>query len=530
VIDCGLVREIQLANKGKSGSRALVTTWCSRASAKQRMGRAGRVGPGVCYRLFSSFTHAHVMSEFAVPELQRTPLEELCLQVHASNLARSAHSFLMKAPEPPSPVAIASAIRVLKEVGALTPSSGGVGSSEDDGEGTLTPLGVHLAKLPLDVRLGKMLIFGALFRCLDPILTIAAALSCSKSPFMTPIGREQEARHAHSKFEIRQSDFLTLDHVFREYREVARESGASGEARWCSQHFLGRVTLREIRDLRGQYLTLLMDIGFVERPANLSGGGTLGGEAAEAMIAAEGRRKKGWNAEAKNFNLVHAVICAGLYPHVAKATEQSGGRPAFSHGPASSQSAVYLHSSSVNNPLRSYSSPWLVFHEKFHTVRAYIAPTAVVSPFALLLFGGDVAVSHLENRVTIDEWIEFQCPARTAVLFREMRRRVTEVLEDMVKRPVAGAAGRGDDAQDHEAVVDAIVSLLRDEDIKVAWVPGGPDDPDASPAQLAEARQGGPAVTTAGEAGGGKGPSPQSTSSGKTGGGQRRGGGGKSRR
>ncbi len=160
VIDCGLVREVQLANRGRGGARALVTTWCCRASAKQRMGRAGRVAPGVCFRLFSRHTHDKVMDEFAVPELQRTPLEELCLQVRANGLAPSCRGFLAQAPEPPDPVAVEAAVRILQEVGALSRAEG-AGREE---EGELTPLGLHLAKLPVDVRIGKVL-FSFKFVC-----------------------------------------------------------------------------------------------------------------------------------------------------------------------------------------------------------------------------------------------------------------------------------------------------------------------------------------------------------------------------
>lgn len=156
VVDCGLVREVHLANRGRGGGRALLTTWCSRASAKQRMGRAGRVAPGVCFRLFSRHTHDRVMAEFAVPELQRTPLEELCLSVRANDLAPSCRAFLSKAPEAPDPVAVDAAVRALQEVGALArPEGAGAGPGPEE-EGELTPLGVHLSKLPVDVRIGKV--------------------------------------------------------------------------------------------------------------------------------------------------------------------------------------------------------------------------------------------------------------------------------------------------------------------------------------------------------------------------------------
>lgn len=485
VVDCGLVREIQLANKGRGGGRALVTTWCCRASAKQRMGRAGRVAPGVCFRLFSRHTYDKVMSEFAVPELQRTPLEELCLQIRANNLAPSCREFLLKAPEPPEPVAIDSAVRILQEVGALSKEGmdkNDTGTTND--EGVLTPLGIHLAKLPMDVRLGKMLVFAALFQCLDPVLTIAAGLSGTKSPFVAPMGKEAEARAAHAKFEVRQSDFLTLAHAFQAYRAVCRQprGGRNDETKFCTQHFLGRVTLREMADLKCQYLGLLVDMGLVAKPPQFGtrGGGVPHYNALEEFMGSPAALHKGTgvNSQAHNTNLVLAVVAAGLYPHVVHAVVNSSAKhPAFHHGPADRPSStVYLHPSSVNHGLPRFSSPWLVFHEKFHTHRAYVSPTSVVSPYALLLFGGPLVVDHLANRVVIDEWIEFTCPARTAVLFREMRKRLNEVLEVLVAKPLAGLTGK--DSEQEAAAVDAIVSLLKEEVVKAAWVVGGPDDPD----------------------------------------------------
>ncbi len=346
-----------------------------------------------------------------------------------------------------------------------------------------------------------MLVLASLFHCLDPVLTVAAGLSGTKSPFMTPLGKEQEAKAAHARFEVRQSDFLTLANAFGAYRAACRERK---EQAFCGRHFLGGATLREMSDLKCQYLSLLVDMGLVARPPHFgtrgggvpsyaaleefmgssSSGSSSPGATVKATAGGGGGGGRGVNAEAGNTNLVLAVVAAGLYPHVVHA-DLSGARPAFYHGPAGKpHSQVYVHRGSVNHGLAALSSPWLVFHEKFHTTRAYVSPTSVVSPYALLLFGGPLHVDHLANRVVIDEWIEFSCPARTAVLFREMRRRLNEVLEDMIQRPLlvgaaAGtAAAAGEAAAAHAAVVGAIIALLRQEEVKAAWVPGGADDPE----------------------------------------------------
>jgi hypothetical protein len=280
---------------------------------------------------------------------------------------------------------------------------------------------------------------------------------------------------------VRQSDFLTLVRAFEAFRAAAKE-GSAAEARFCSQHFLSRTVLREMQDLKCQFMVLLMDLGLVQRPADFKVDGVRNSYG--ALEAFMGSRPT-CNAEARNTNLVTAVIAAGLYPHVVRATTHTGGvaKPSFAHGPAERPgSTVFLHGSSVNQPLTTFSSPWLVFHERFETARAYVHPTSVVSPYALLLFGGPLAVDHLSNRVTVDDWIDFACPARTAVLFREMRRRLNEVLEELIRQPLVAKGPtqrRGQQEESHhEVVVDTIVDLLKEEAVKAAWVPGSKDDPD----------------------------------------------------
>jgi len=490
VIDCGLVREVQLASRGRGGARALVTTWCCRASAKQRMGRAGRVGPGVCYRLFSTYTYQNAMREFAVPELQRVPLEELCLQIRATGLADSCRTFLLRAPQPPAEEAIDRAITVLEDVGAFTklpPPASRDQRPATKPEGVVTPLGRHLVKLPMDVRLGKMLIFGAMFKCLDPVLTIAASLSC-KTPFVTPFGREQEAKAMHAKFEVRQSDFLSLHRVFDAFREASKRGRGGGGAEWrfCNENYLSRVTLREIQDLKVQYLGLLMDIGFVPRDGV---SGWIGDyDKLEGWMTRQTTIEGGVNSHSGNTNLVLAVVCAGLYPNVAKVEQDrmTSIKPTFSHGPTSEpNNAVCIHGSSMCSNLKYFSSPWLIFHEKFYTVRAYVSPVSAITPYALILFGGDLAVDHLQNRVSVDQWIDFRVPARTAVLFREMRRKLNEILEMLIEKPLLSSSspsegGKGDGGEKpfHEVVVETIIGLLSSEEVKAAWVPGSADDPD----------------------------------------------------
>lgn len=180
VIDSGRVKETQF--EAANSMMHLVETWASRASCRQRRGRAGRTRPGKCFKLFTRVTDETKMHAQQVPELLRTPLEQLCLTVKAMG-GHDVRQFLAKAIDPPSTKALDSAIRSLREVEAIDLTE----------RGDLTALGKHMANIPADLRIGKMLLFGSVFGCLDPILTIASIMSL-KSPFTSPMEKRAEAR------------------------------------------------------------------------------------------------------------------------------------------------------------------------------------------------------------------------------------------------------------------------------------------------------------------------------------------------
>ncbi|CAK0849769.1 unnamed protein product, partial [Prorocentrum cordatum] len=159
------------------------TVWVSQAAARQRAGRASRTRPGVCWRLYEAdFLEARLPAH-TLCEMRRTCLEDLVLQLRLLELGDRAGEFLQQAPEPPAAEAIAAAVQSLVSIGALVNAPGL----------PLTPLGFHLAHMPVDARVGKMLVYGALCCCLAPVLTIAACLS-HRSPFARSFNRTREDR------------------------------------------------------------------------------------------------------------------------------------------------------------------------------------------------------------------------------------------------------------------------------------------------------------------------------------------------
>ena len=205
------------------------------------------------------------MAEQQTPEMLRLSLQDLVLRVKICKLG-GVEQILAEALDPPLPKNIRRAIDSLIDVRALT-------TGED-----LTSLGRQLAKLPLDVFLGKLILLGSIFKCMDAMLTIAAILS-SKSPFSVPMGARAQAdlarlafkrgwyhwNHLSSQMLIKQigdSDLLTVYNAYSSWRRVCNTTGLS-EYQFCRKNFLSSQTLSNIEDLKAQLMTSLIDAGFL---------------------------------------------------------------------------------------------------------------------------------------------------------------------------------------------------------------------------------------------------------------------------
>lgn len=176
VIDGGKMKE--LGYDAKTNMTSLLTTWVTQANAKQRAGRAGRVREGVCYHLYTR-PHYNTLPAQPVPEMLRAPLEALCLHVKILGYP-NVEQLLLQAIQPPKRSAIKHTMKMLTSLKAI----------EEQGE-LLTPLGYHLASLPVDVRIGKMLLYACVLGCIDSVMTVAACIS-GKSPFYAPFDERDQ--------------------------------------------------------------------------------------------------------------------------------------------------------------------------------------------------------------------------------------------------------------------------------------------------------------------------------------------------
>uniref|UniRef100_A0A8C7X127 DEAH (Asp-Glu-Ala-His) box polypeptide 34 n=1 Tax=Oryzias sinensis TaxID=183150 RepID=A0A8C7X127_9TELE len=208
VVDSGKVKEMSFDPKAKM--QRLQEFWISRASSEQRKGRAGRTGPGLCYRLYAESDY-DAFAPYPVPEIHRVALDSLILQMKSMGLGDPlTFAFI----DPPPTASIQTAVTYLKQQGAL------------DSSGELTSIGSLLAQLPVDVVIGKMLVLGSVFNLVEPVLTVAAALSV-QSPFLRSSQHNPDCSTARQPLQSNQGDPFTLLNTFNAWVEVRRQNTAS---------------------------------------------------------------------------------------------------------------------------------------------------------------------------------------------------------------------------------------------------------------------------------------------------------------
>uniref|UniRef100_A0AC35FL85 Pre-mRNA-splicing factor ATP-dependent RNA helicase PRP16 n=1 Tax=Panagrolaimus sp. PS1159 TaxID=55785 RepID=A0AC35FL85_9BILA len=344
VIDPGFCK-MKVFNS-KVGMDALQVYPISQASANQRSGRAGRTGPGQCFRLYTSRQFKDEMLVTTVPEIQRTNLANVVLMLKSLNVDDLLKFHFM---DPPPQENMMNSMYTLWTLGAL------------DNAGQLTELGRTMADFPLDPALSKMLITSAKMGCSEEILSIVSMLSVP-SIFIRPKGKEEEADSRKEKFQVSESDHLSLLNVYNEWKKKKWSS------RWCKDNYIQAKAMQRAREVRGQLQEIM--------------------ESDKLEIVSSGT----------DWDIVRKCICSAYFPNatrlkgIGEYVSLRTGIPCFLH-PTSSLFGM------------GYTPDYVVYHELIMTTKEYMQCVTAVEG-AWLAELGPMFYSLKEQALTYNERIK----------------------------------------------------------------------------------------------------------------------------
>ena len=257
VVDSGLARISRYSMRTKV--QRLPIEPISQASANQRSGRCGRVEAGIAIRLFSEEDYL-ARPEFTDPEILRTNLASVILQMTSLGLGDVARFPFV---DPPDRRNVTAGVQLLEELGALG------STSAEESRGRLTRLGRRLARLPIDPRLGRMILEAERLGCVREVVVIAAALSL-QDPRERPAELQAQADQLHARFKDETSDFITWLNLWRYLRSQQRELSSSAFRRMCRREFLNYLRVREWQDFESQLRQVCKEMKVqVGHPADL---------------------------------------------------------------------------------------------------------------------------------------------------------------------------------------------------------------------------------------------------------------------
>lgn len=376
VIDSGTARISRYSYRAKV--QRLPIEAISQASANQRKGRCGRVEPGICIRLYSEEDFLG-RPTFTDPEILRTNLAAVILQMLHLRLGRIEDFPFI---EPPDGKAIKDGFTLLQELSAV------------DGEGRLLPLGRQLARLPIDPRLGRMLLEATEQGSLAEVLIVTSALSV-QDPRERPADRQTQADQAHAQWKDPDSDFAALVNLWHGFEEQRQALGSNALRSWCRKHFLNYLRLREWRDAHRQLTLLCRELGLKTRKAkadqpaaapasdkpvpttdkHVNAKAQQQAEASEAAVRARG------------YAALHKAILAGLLSQIGQKSEDGdylGAR----------QRRFWIHPSSV---IGRKKPTWIMAAELVETTKLFARMVAKIEPDWIEPVAGHlVKKTHLE--------------------------------------------------------------------------------------------------------------------------------------
>ncbi|KAI0999218.1 ATP-dependent DNA/RNA helicase [Podosphaera aphanis] len=377
VVDTGKLNEMHYDPMTRI--KNLKCTWASKSNARQRAGRAGRVQNGNYYALFSE-SRFESLREYGLPQMLRSDLQDVCLSTKGQVLKYPIKDFLADAVEKPPTEAVDTAIKDLIDLGALT-------ENED-----ITPLGRLLHSLPLDPDLGKMIVLGVIFRCFDPLLTLAAA-SSERDFFVRPPLKRKESDNARKYFgNNSNSDAIALINAFRFARKSRRQSTFQEYMSDMNRNFLSAGTFDSIEKKMLQIEQVLIESGLIPR-------------AGHRYYSSLQCGHSSLNENSNNRNLIKALTLARCPGNLAvrigtspkfRTKNEVGFRIKSGLNALGFSQRTFLPKSAIV----SYAS---IFKDDSST--CFLRDTNLISPMGAILFGGPLTTHNW--KVSVDEWITF---------------------------------------------------------------------------------------------------------------------------
>lgn len=362
-----------------------------------------------------------------------------CLQVLALDLG-DPYTFLGEALSPPDRCSITSALLFLESLSAVNLVGEQLAGNTDAAKikrnlpSEITPLGFHLAALPISPRLGKLMLYGVLLKCIDPILTIISTVS-AKSPFVSSFEQRDVADKAKQNFLWGNSDLMSAMYAFDTWKSMFGNSGGKGGGRYnkdedifCKTNFLSSNSMKLIDQMRAQFLDLLKGIGFVSRDVNI-------------------RNVKDCdeNSNGSNVKMIKCALCAGLSPNIlmvpASAREKSGklNKKLMELSLASSRKGYSLnvHPSSIMSDSKELDSNFVAYLEAMKTSKVYARDVTTISPVALALFCGKMSSNLAQGVVIVNGWLTFSAVADVSRCLTYVREEMEEAFIEKVLNPDA---------------------------------------------------------------------------------------------
>jgi ATP-dependent helicase HrpA len=346
VIDPGVARIKRYSPRGKLDRLHIEDI--SQASADQRKGRCGRIAEGTCYRLYSE-ADFESRPRYTDPEIRRAALAGVILRMLSLGLGRiEDFPFL----EPPDPRAVADGWQQLSELGAVDPTA-------QDGARKLTPTGRLMARLPVDVKLARMLVAASTHGCLHDMIAIAAFLGI-QDPRERPADQRAAADNAHAEFADPRSEFVGILRLWEAYQAAHEELTQSKLRAWCEKHFLGFLRMREWRELHRQLKLLCDELGWASHR-----------EPSERKLASA--------PDHAGYATLHRALITGLPTQIGQRGDKG-----FYDGPRGRKFQLF-----PGSPLAKKPPPWILAATLLDTERVWSLTNAAIEP--------DWAISELPH-------------------------------------------------------------------------------------------------------------------------------------